>query len=409
MEVLPTIKPSLRNSGFPTLLSSNIELSSIPTTNPSGITVTDPSIDLFTIPSTIPSADSSIVIPSIIPTYKSTSIPSFLQTLLPSSLVLHQPLRDIYLYITQDLIGLSYEDYQLNSTLYQQILSNAILFSISDTKVMNIPYMTYNQTLLLSYEVRLNKSISDCINYKVEFENMISTGIYNHILQLLLEFNHIHSIISSNAINVVCHDSVIESMQTSRLYNPIIHIQQQQQHKVEDDEGVVKQASYHHYHHEITPIQQPIISILPSNALKYGTYEKRSFHTTTTTNNNNNNNENNKYKLLYYYICIGLLTLVVLIGSIFSTVLKDMFLLQNVGNDSTSDNINNNNNDNNNSHSSSYDDVSNKFLSSLKTNSSASDLERAYQLNRRALDVLVRRDSKSEENSNVHVSIVNDN
>lgn len=255
--------------------------------------------------------------------------------------------------------------------------------------------MVYNQsTLSLSYEVKLNNSVSDCMNFQVEYENMISSGIFNHILRLLLKFNHVDNIITSSSINVICHDSIIESIQTSRLYNSIIHMQQQQQQQ--------QQAVDLEHHHD-TPLQQPISSILPSTALKYGSFEKRSSSSLSKTNYSSSSNK------FYYYLCIGILTLVVLLGSIYSTALKNMILIQNCSSGRISSSSSSSSRRNSSSRSNSSVDVSNKFLSPLKNNSSALDLERAYQLNRRSNDVIVGIDRKSEENSSsIHVTVVND-
>ena len=226
--------------------------------------------------------------------------------------------------------------------------------------------MVYNQsTLSLSYEVKLNNSVSDCMNFQVEYENMISSGIFNHILRKLLKFNRVDSIITSSSINVICHDSIIESIQTSRLYNLIIHMQQHQQ--AVDLE-----------HHHDTPLQQPISSILPSTALKYGSFEKRS-SSSSSLSKTNNSSTSNKF---YYYLCIGILTLVVLLGSIYSTALTNMILFQNCSNGRISSSSGGRSSS---SRSNSSVDVSNKFLSPLKNNL---DLERAYQLNRRSNDII---------------------
>ena len=258
--------------------------------------------------------------------------------------------------------------------------------------------MVYNQsTLSLSYEVKLNNSISDCLNFQVEYENMISSGIFNHILRKLLKFNRVDNIITSSSINVICHDSIIESIQTSRLYNSIIHMQQQQQQQQQ------QQAVDLEHHHD-TPLQQPISSILPSTALKYGSFEKRSSSLSKT----NNSSTSNKF---YYYLCIGILTLVVLLGSIYSTALKNMILIQNCSSGRISSSSGRSSSRSNSSIRScnSSVDVSNKFLSPSKNNSSALDLERAYQLNRRSNDIIVGIDRKSEENSSsIHVTVVND-
>ena len=243
--------------------------------------------------------------------------------------------------------------------------------------------MVYNQsTLSLSYEVKLNNSVSDCMNFQVEYENMISSGIFNHILRKLLKFNRVDNIITSSSINVICHDSIIESIQTSRLYNSIIHMQQLQQQQQAVD-------------------QEPISSILPSTALKYGSFEKRS-SSSSSLSKTNNSSTSNKF---YYYLCIGILTLVVLLGSIYSTALKNMILFQNCSSgrisSSSSGRISSSS-----SRSNSSVDVSNKFLSPLKNNL---DLERAYQLNRRSNDIIVGIDRKSEENSSsIHVTVVKD-
>ena len=240
--------------------------------------------------------------------------------------------------------------------------------------------MVYNQsTLSLSYEVKLNNSVSDCMNFQVEYENMISSGIFNHILRKLLKFNRVDNIITSSSINVICHDSIIESIQASRLYNSIIHMQQLQQQQQAVD-------------------LEPISSFLPSTALKYGSFEKRS--SSSSLSKTNNSSTSNKF---YYYLCIGILTLVVLLGSIYSTALTNMILFQNCSNGRISSSSGGRSSS---SRSNSSVDVSNKFLSPLKNNL---DLERAYQLNRRSNDIIVGIDRKSEENSSsIHVTVVND-
>jgi len=72
---------------------------------------------------------------------------------------------------------------------------------------MNIQSLILSKSSILSYQIiSKNNSRSNCNNYKVEIKNMITTSIFNHLMNAFLKYNNIQSIITTSNIHTHCYE-----------------------------------------------------------------------------------------------------------------------------------------------------------------------------------------------------------